>query len=184
MRAMKSRTVTSLLVILALVLAAGTSLAEDRTFGKGVSDPADVTPISTLLADPGEYLGKTVRVEGPVIGVCKARGCWMDLASDKEFQSLQIKVEDGEIVFPMDIMGQTAVAEGVFSALPLTLEQTRVYLKKETECQGGEFDVDSITEPMTLYRIQGTGAVVHPAAEAPDADTAAEQAAAEAESET
>lgn len=178
---MNPRSFTSLLLVLALVLAAGASLAEDRTFGKGVSDASDVIPISTLLADPGEYLGKTVRVEGPVIGVCKARGCWMDLASDKEFQSIQIKVEDGEIVFPMDIMGQTAVAEGVLTALPLTLEQTRAYLKKETECQGGEFDVESVTEGMTLYRIQGTGAIVHPAEVEKDADAAAEEAAAKAE---
>jgi hypothetical protein len=145
---------------LAGLLIAGGARAEERTFGKGVSEPDDLVPISQLLANPADYLDQTVRVQGDVVGICKKRGCWMELTSDQEFQTIQIKVEDGEIVFPMDLLGSTAIAEGVFTALPLTLEQTRAYLKHETECQGGKFDVESVTEAMTLYRIQGTGAIV------------------------
>jgi hypothetical protein len=157
---MNPRILGTLVLIFITVLATSSLRAEERTYGKGVSEPEDLLLISELLADPAEYLDETVRVRGPVVGVCKKRGCWMELASDAEFQSIQIKVEDGEIVFPLEILGNVAIAEGVFTALPLTLEQTRNYLKHETECQGGTFDVDSVKEPMTLYRIQGTGALV------------------------
>ncbi len=132
---------------------------EQRVFGKGVSSE-DTIAISELLAHPGDYLGKTVRVQGPVVGVCKKRGCWMDLGSDKEFQKITIKVEDGEIVFPVDCLGDWAIAEGEFSALPLTREQAIRYLKHEAECQGESFDEASVPEEFVLYRIQGTGAVV------------------------
>ena len=47
-------------------------------------------------------------IEGLVVEVCKARGCWMQLASDKEFQTMKIKVKDGVMVFPMSAKGKTA----------------------------------------------------------------------------
>ena len=34
-----------------------------------------------LMANPEPYLGKTVRVEGLITGVCEKRGCWITLAS-------------------------------------------------------------------------------------------------------
>ena len=70
-------------------------------------------------------------------------------------------LEDGEIVFPASVLGQYAVAEGVLTALPLTQEQAQRYLAHEANCQGEEFDPETIGEEgMILYRIQGTGAVV------------------------
>ena len=69
-------------------------------------------------------------------------------------------LREGRPVALPERLGSVATAEGVFTALPLTLEQTRNYLQHEAQCQGEAFDVESIEEPMTLYRIQGTGAIV------------------------
>ena len=153
-------------VVAAVLLTASAVISAEKTparvFGKGVTDPADTVPISQLLSNPDKYLDKTVRVSGVVVGVCEKRGCWMDLASDQEFQTLQIKVNDGEIVFPMDLMGETAVAEGVFTGIPMTLEQTCSYLESEAKCQGKEFDRASVKGPTTFYRLNGLGAVVTP----------------------
>jgi hypothetical protein len=161
----------------AILMAPGAFAADEpeaRVFGKGVTDPSDTVPISQLLSNPEDYLDKTVRVSGAVVGVCKKRGCWMELASDKEFQTLQIKVEDGEIVFPMEIMGETAVAEGVFTGVPMTIEQTCAYLEQEASCQGKQFDRDAITEGMTFYRIDGVGALVTPAMDETEDESPAE----------
>jgi hypothetical protein len=70
------------------------------------------TSISAILENPGEYEGKKVLVEGTVVGVCEKRGCWIDLSSDKEFEQIRIKVNDGEIVFPMEAKGKKALVEG------------------------------------------------------------------------
>ncbi len=158
--------VASLIVSAALILASASGAAdapEGRVFGKGVSNPSDTVLISDLLADPAKYIDQTVRVSGTVVGVCAKRGCWMDIASDKEFQTIQVKVTDGEIVFPMEIMGETAVAEGVFTGIPMTMEQTCNYLEHEAKCQGKEFDRESVEGPTTFYRLTGLGAVVTPA---------------------
>ncbi len=156
------------LLSLMILSAALPALAADRVFGKGVSQ-ADTMLISVVLANPEQHVGQTVRVAGTVVGVCKMRGCWMDLASDREHQTIKIKVDDGVIVFPMDLMGEVAVAEGVLAAIPLDLEASRAYMSKEASCQGEEFDPASITAPITIYQIEATGAVAKTAAPPPAA---------------
>lgn len=131
-----------------------------KVYGAGVSS-AETVKVSEVLADPDRYLGQTVRVQGPIIDLCKHRGCWIEIASDQEMQSIQLKVEDNVIVFPPELIGETAIVEGVLEGIPLTYEQAVAYLENEAQCQGEEFDPATVpTEGMTFYRIQGTGAVV------------------------
>ncbi|MDQ7007906.1 MAG: DUF4920 domain-containing protein [Acidobacteriota bacterium] len=130
-----------------------------KVYGQGVSS-AETVPISQLLANPEKWLGKTVRVEGTITGVCEKRGCWITIGSDKEFQDLRIKVDDGVIVFPVEAKGRYAVAEGVFTKIEMSLEQTIRYKKHHAEEHGEEFDPASVTEPLVFYQIKGTGAVI------------------------
>jgi len=153
-------------VLLSAVLLCGATgvLAGDRVFGKGVS-AADTMLVSELLDSPEQYLGKTVRVEGQVVGCCKKRGCWIEIASDQEFQTIMLKVDDGEIVFPMEIIGETALVEGVVEGIPMDYERACAYLEHEAECQGEKFDKAQVPdEGITFYRIKGTGAVVRASA--------------------
>ena len=58
---------------------ASTVLAGDGTnYGDGVTIDAAV-PVETLLSSPDDYIGKAVRVDGVITGVCKKRGCWMQI---------------------------------------------------------------------------------------------------------
>jgi len=153
-----------LLLLPIVFLACGDSAStetkpEGTVYGDGVST-IETIKISELVAKADELEGKTVRVEGLVTGVCAKRGCWFKMASDKEFESLTIKVTDGVIVFPMSMKGKHAVAEGVVQKIPLSLESTRKFLAHQAEEAGEEFDPASVTEPMTMIRIAGTGAVV------------------------
>jgi hypothetical protein len=135
------RRLTAILLSVAALVAASPAVAAETTYGAGVGK-AQVVPISELLARPEKYVGKPVRVEGLVTAVCAKRGCWMELASDKEFQSIKVKVDDGVMVFPMEAKGKVAAAEGIF---------TRVDVPADPKTGTG---------PEIIYRIQGTGAVV------------------------
>ena len=84
----------------------------------------------------------------------------MSFASDREFEELRIKVEDGVIVFPMEAKGKRAVAEGTFTKIEMTMEQTLAYFEHHAEEHGEEFDPASVTEPRTYYQIHATGAVI------------------------
>ena len=153
------RNVSALLTcIFVLALAAG-ALAEDKTYGEGVTGK-DLVLVSDLLAKPDEFIGKTVRVKGTAVGVCAHRGCWINVAGDKEGETVRVKVQDGVIVFPPEIVGDTVIAEGVWTANELTMEQTKKVCAAEARKEGKEFDEGEVTTCMTLYQISGTGAVV------------------------
>ncbi|MDT8342655.1 MAG: DUF4920 domain-containing protein [Longimicrobiales bacterium] len=122
---------------------------------------SDVTPVSAILEAPEAYLGERVLVEGMVVAVCESRGCWMDIAGDRDFEKIQVKVEDGVIVFPLSARGKTARVEGVVEELRLTYEEALEEARHQAEEHGTEFDPTSVPEgPQTRYRIRGIGAVV------------------------
>ena len=134
-------------ITLMSLLLAGTALAKEKVYGKGVGE-GEFTKISTILAAPDEFAGKTVRVQGTAVGVCVHRGCWVTLASDQEEQTMRVKVEDGVIVFPKKIIGEHVQVEGAFTVN-----------KVEEKCDAtkqGEPEVKCTT----YYQITGTGAVV------------------------
>ncbi len=100
------------IALLALVFTLATaSIALAKDYGKGIS-LSEVTKISQIQENPDAYVGKIVLIEGPIIAVCRSRGCWMEIASDREFEKFRIKVEDGVMVFPMSARGKVAKVQG------------------------------------------------------------------------
>lgn len=120
----------------------------------------EVTDVSTILDDPAGHLGKRVLIQGMVVEVCESKGCWMDIASDRDFEKIQVKVDDGVIVFPLTARGKQALVEGVVEQLELTYEQAVEDAKHKAEEHGTEFDPSTVTGPQTIFRIRGVGAIV------------------------
>ena len=87
---------TLLTALSALLLFSASALGGEK-YGEPPSLPA-LTKVSAIYESPGEYVGKDVKVEGMIIGVCERRGCWMELAGDREFEKIRIKVDDGVMV--------------------------------------------------------------------------------------
>ena len=145
--------------LLFALCAAGTLLcAADVKLGKPLTAKEPVA-LSTLLANPADYLGKTVQVKGTIVEVCQMMGCWLDLTNEAG-QKIRVKVEDGDIVFPKDSSGQKVIAEGKFTKLDLTREQAVARAEEEAKDKGKKFDPASVKGPLTVYQIEGIGAVV------------------------
>ncbi|MGD9807815.1 MAG: DUF4920 domain-containing protein [Deferribacterales bacterium] len=147
------------LIILALILASVTAYAKPIFLGEPLKLNS-TTKISEINAHPEKYLGKRVQVQGMVIDVCAARGCWIDIASDEAFKKMEVKVIDGVIVFPMEARGRTAKVEGIVEELDFDLEETIEYYEHQAYEKGVKFDPSTVKEPMKLYRVQGLGAVI------------------------
>ncbi len=145
----------------AILLAASATLlcAAEVKLGKPLTLKEQV-PIDKLAASPAAYVGKTVQVKGTVRDVCQKMGCWMEVADPATNKAIRVKVNDGEIVFPKDAAGKTAVAEGTFTKLELTREQAIAQARHEAEENRKNFDPASIKGPKTIYQIQGTGAII------------------------
>jgi hypothetical protein len=145
-------------LILAAVFAIAALSAADLKLGKPLT-LKEPLPLATVLAKPADYIGKTIQVKGKVTEVCEMMGCWIDLTNDAG-QKLRIKVNDGEIEFPKDSPGKMAVAEGRFDKIELTKEQAVARAEEEAKDKGKKFDPASVKGPLTVYQIQGTGAVI------------------------
>lgn len=154
--------VISILLLAAIVLLAGDS----QKYGSELT-LKETTKISDILEKPDTFDGKKVLVEGTVVGVCETRGCWIEIAGEKPYEKIKVKVNDGEIVFPMEAKGKKATVEGeVYSIVPevqsecgSTAEGEKSACSEETKkteegCCPGEKKVSKI------YMIKGLGAVI------------------------
>lgn len=116
----------------------------------------EITKVSDILATPEKYVGQKVLIEGMITGVCASRGCWMNIASDKAFQEIQIKVVDGVIVFPMSAHGKMAKVEGVVESLN---EYGEVSIRNSKHKEG-EYKGDAKEHTKNSYRIRALGAII------------------------
>ena len=134
-----------------------TALCGAEKFGKGLT-LKESTPIGTILGAPDQYVGKMVQVKGTITEVCQMMGCWLQIQDGEK--GLRVKVKDGEILFPKNGAGKKAVAEGLLKKIELNQQQAVAWAKHEAEERGQKFDASKIKSGMTMYQIQGTGAVV------------------------
>ncbi len=141
-----------------LLFFSGPAYAGDTTLGKGVH-LEQRTAVSAIIDSPETYIGIKVKIEGMILEVCAKRGCWIYVASDREGEKIQIKVTDGEIVFPMSSSGKMATVEGIVEELQLSKEDKIKYLKHLAEEKGQPFDPSTIKNER-MIRIIGLGAVI------------------------
>lgn len=151
-----------LFVLIVLFALANSFAGDGKEYGKKI-ELIEKTSVSSILEDPESLVGKKVLIEGIILDVCSHRGCWIEIASDKEFQKIRVKVEDGEIVFPMEEKGKTALVEGIVEKL---------IVKKDghegcgsTTCSGEEKKEEGCLaknkeETVAIYQIKGLGAVI------------------------
>jgi hypothetical protein len=133
--------------------------ASPKKYGKVIT-LKDTTRISDIYAQPDAFNGKRVKVQGPIVDVCSEKGCWIAIGSDKEFQSIRFKVDDGVIVFPMTAKGLTGVVEGVVTVTTLS-EADQItegeHMAKEKKVS---FDPKTVKGPKVSFQIKGDAAEV------------------------
>lgn len=149
-------------VSIVLVLLFGLSInafAQSKSYGKGIT-VQEVTKISQILDAPEKFIGKKTKIAGMIIEVCASRGCWVYVASDRPYEKIQVKVTDGEIVFPMSASGKLAEVEGIIEELKMSKEDLIKWKKHQAEERGVEFDPSSVKAGEKIVRLIGLGAVI------------------------
>lgn len=154
---MTARVVT--LVVSVLLVATQALAGGQKKYGHDLT-LKEKTKISDILASPEKFKGKKVLVEGPVVDVCKERGCWIKVGSDREFESIRIKVDDGVIIFPLDAKGKNASAEGIVSVRTVSVEDQIKQGQHMAKEEGATFDTSTVKGPKTIIQIKGEGAVI------------------------
>ena len=101
--------------------------------------PISVNELEKKMTD-NKFDGK---IQGKVVEVCQAMGCWAKLKKD-DGTTVMIKVKDHEFAMPMDMIGRTVVVEG-----KAELKETSVAMLKHYAEDGGKSkeEVEKIKEP-------------------------------------
>ncbi|MGH7496559.1 MAG: DUF4920 domain-containing protein [bacterium] len=120
----------------------------------------DETKVSVILSEPENFLGKKVLIRGEISDVCAMAGCWLEVAGDRPKEKIKVKVDDGEIVFPVSAKRKNARVEGEVYKIELSAEQARSYLAHLAEEKGATSEDSSVTGPMLIYQIKGLGAEI------------------------
>lgn len=74
---------------------------------------------ASLIGNPGEYLGKTISVEGKVVHVCTHTGKKLFIVGENPDVRLYIQAGENMPKFPMDLLGSTVVVEGTLTSAGL-----------------------------------------------------------------
>lgn len=147
-----------LLTILFILSASILLTAQETKLGKEISLKEKVL-ISNILTSPEKYVGKKVLVEGTIVDVCENRGCWIEVAGDKPFTKIKVKVKDGEIVFPVSAKGKKVTVEGEVYALTMSKSEMIEQMMHESEENGIKADTTHASDS-TWYQIKGIGASI------------------------
>ena len=101
--------------------------------------PISVNDLEKKMTD-NKFDGK---IQGKVVEVCQAMGCWAKLKKD-DGTTVMIKVKDHEFAMPMDMIGRTVVVEG-----KAELKETSVAMLKHYAEDGGKSkeEIEKIKEP-------------------------------------
>ena len=144
-------------IFAAVVFLFSSLAAQETKVGKEIT-LKDKTPIDNILENPEEFVGQKVLVNGKVEEVCPMMGCWIVISDAASGNKIKVKVKDGEIVFPQEAVNGNALVEGEVYKIELDEEEAKKYYEHLAEEKGEEFDEASVTGPVTLYQIKGSGA--------------------------
>lgn len=99
--------------------------ASDGTIRRGAAlGNSEKVSLNEVFANPEEYAGKSVIVEGVIVRSCKMEGCWAELAPSMDSEAtVRVKFKDHGFFIPLKSEGFKARAEGVFSIKVLSKEE-------------------------------------------------------------
>jgi hypothetical protein len=130
---------------------------DGKMFGEKVT-AKDAVSYDAMLAKMGKAAKlDNVKVSGTVEAVCKAKGCWMNIASDKGAPSMFVKFKDYAFFMPKDIAGKKVVMVGNAFKETTTVEELRHFAEDEGKSKE---DIAKITKPKEDIKFMATGVLV------------------------
>jgi hypothetical protein len=96
-----------------------------------------------------------VKVEGKVVEVCKAEGCWLRMETASG--SMLVKMKDHKYLVPLSLNGKTVIAEGTATMKETSVEMLRHYAE---DAGKSKEEIALITEPKKEIVLQASGILV------------------------
>lgn len=120
----------------------------DHTYGAGVSDSLELTPLTTLAENAEAMAGQTVKTEGEITQVCQRMGCWMEMQAEG-VAPVRVPMANHSFFLPRDVGGRQVTVEGI-----LAIRELGDAEREHLESEGAQATANAI-------EINATGVVVH-----------------------
>ncbi|HIE72570.1 MAG TPA: DUF4920 domain-containing protein [Planctomycetes bacterium] len=130
-------------------------LANFDQFGAGIKPGKAPLTLKQVMANPGQYIGKPVRMQAQITAVCQSKGCWMHLGKQLANGNppVMVKFKDYGFFMPKDASGRLAVVEGQLAFKQETVAETKHYL----EDAGKHELATKVTEGRKILRFMADG---------------------------
>ena len=127
-------------------------------FGAGIHEGTKPVTLAEVMKAPAKFTGRTIRLAGPITGVCQAKGCWMNLGKPLPNGNppVFVKFKDYAFFVPKDASGRRTIVEGVLSFEQESVAQTRHYL----EDAGKHELAKKVTEGRKLLKFMASGVAI------------------------
>jgi hypothetical protein len=128
-----------------------------QNFGAAVN-PKGAISYDALLTKMASADSLNAKVTGKVSAVCKAKGCWMTMISEKPGQpDMRVTFKNYAFFMPKDIVGKTVVIDGFALVETISVADQRHYA--EDAGQSKE-EIAKITTPKREMTFEAAGVVI------------------------
>jgi hypothetical protein len=99
--------------------------------------------------------GKEIKVQGKVVDVCKAEGCWLKM--ETATGPIMIRMKNHAFMVPVAMNGKNIVAAGTAEYKETSVEMLKHYAE---DAGKSKEEIDAIKEPKKEILMQATGILV------------------------
>lgn len=127
-----------LALTIALVTSCGNSGKKESSVKSEGANPALKVEFASLVANPDNYIGKTIIIEGKVVHVCTETGKKMFLTGENPDVRLYVAAGENISRFPMELLGSEISVEGVITRKPLAGAGNEMNMEKNQTAMTGD----------------------------------------------
>ncbi len=126
-------------------------------FGAEIS-PDGATDIAAGLSQLSQTDTVDAKIEGEILEVCQAKGCWMTLNNEGMDNEIFIKFKDYAFFVPKDASGKKAIVSGKLYNSITSVDELRHY----AEDKGASAEeIAAITEPESELKMMAEGVIIY-----------------------
>jgi hypothetical protein len=135
------RKLFSLFVVLSIITSCGNSGKKQGSSNAAENTMASKVEFASLIENPGNYVGKTISVEGKVVHVCTHSGKKLFITGENPDVRLYVQAGEEMPKFSMELLGSEIVVEGTLAQIPGTAMAEREGMQTGEGINKGEIAV-------------------------------------------
>jgi RecJ-like exonuclease len=125
------KNIFSFIIISAILVSCGSTGKKDISSKSEGVEKGEKVEFSSLVANPENYVGKTITIEGKVVHVCTETGKKMFIVGDNPDLRLFIAAGENISKFPMELLGSEITVEGLITRVGGTIVASNDPVAKE-----------------------------------------------------